>query len=148
VQTSDHVRRVLNTCLVLVASLAVSVVGAVSAQAGPSRSPAHNGQISFGKEDLSTGFSLWVADANGRHERRLIPDPTNASDWAPDGRWIAFDAIDGDDVHLAVIRPDGTGRRTLTSAPGVQEGPSWSPDGRQIAFDHRATTSDPQRVRR
>src|SRR3954453_12126870 len=39
------------------------------------------------------------------------------------------------DVHLAVVRADGTGRRSLTTAPGVQEVPSWSPDGRRIAFD-------------
>lgn len=96
-----------------------------------------NGEITFGRFDPLLGTTgLWIADSNGRHERRLTPGPASFSDWSPDGRLIAFDFTDAaGDVHLAVIRPDGTGRRPLTSAPGIQEIPSWSPDGKRIAFD-------------
>lgn len=123
-------------------TLAVGFAGAVlgvgwSAHAQPSGGPVHNGQISFGRFDPTLGStSLWVADAHGQHQRRLTADPTGFSDWAPDGGRIAFDFTDEiGDVHLAVIRPDGSGRRALTTAAGVQEAPSWSPDARRIAFD-------------
>jgi Tol biopolymer transport system component len=114
-----------------------AVVSAAPAAARRPGAPAHNGQITFGRYDFSIdAFSLWVADPNGGHERRLTTGPASFSDWSPDGRLIAFDfADDAGDVHLAVIRPDGTGRRTLTTAPGIQEVPSWSPDGAHIAYD-------------
>jgi Tol biopolymer transport system component len=131
----EHV--VIATTLSLVVGLAGAVVAGDAARAHPSAVRTHNGQISFGRFDPALGTtSLWVADAHGGHERRLTAGPASFSDWAPDGRTIAFDFTDEiGDVHLAVIRPDGTGRRTLTSAAGIQEVPSWSPDGTQIAFD-------------
>lgn len=109
----------------------------VVSSAGVLHNRLHNGQITFGRFDPELGTTgLWIADADGGHERRLTPGPASFSDWAPDGRWIAFDYTDEvGDVHLAVIRPDGSGRHSLTHAPGIQEIPSWSPDGEQIAFD-------------
>jgi Tol biopolymer transport system component len=51
-------------------------------------------------------------------------------DWSPDGELIAF----ASGRSIEVVRPDGTGRRTL----GIEgEDPAWSPDGRQLAFNRR-----------
>jgi len=115
----------------LVALLAV--VGALPAAAtgGP-----ENGRISFGRFDPAVGATtLWTADLDGGHQRRLTRDPSFFSDWSPTGARIAFDFEDQTGVHIATVRPDGTKRRALTSAPGVQEAPDWSPDGRWIAYD-------------
>ena len=124
------------------AAVVVTVALAPAASAHPDPRPggpaaARNGQIAFGRFDVDLGaYSLGVAEADGRDARRVTSDGTGFSDWSPDGRLIAFDFTDAaGDVHLAVVRPDGTGRRTLTTAPGIQEAPTWSPDGRLIAYD-------------
>ncbi len=63
-------------------------------------------------------------------------DPT----WSPDGRWIAFSAIDClingrvCSTALWIMRPNGSAQRRLINADQI-ENPSWSPDGRSIAFE-------------
>lgn len=66
---------------------------------------------------------------------REIPTPTaaEAPRFSPDGAWIAFGEEQTYELHL--IRPDGTGFRTLTP-PGLHVdywGHDWSPDGQWIA---------------
>ena len=52
--------------------------------------------------------------------------------WSPDGRTVAFVPVDG---GLAVIRADGTGRRTLfVDADGSINRPRFSRDGKLLAF--------------
>jgi len=46
--------------------------------------------------------------------------------WSPDGRWLAYEV--GSELRL--VRPDGTGRRSL--GPGNRS--AWSPRGRLLAF--------------
>lgn len=95
-----------------------------------------NGDIAFGRFDPAlAGLSLWVAESDGSHQRRLTQDQANFSDWAPDGSRIAFDFINDTGVHIAIIEPDGQHRKTLTSSAGVQESPKWSPDGESIVYD-------------
>jgi TolB protein len=78
-----------------------------------------------------------VAVLNTRTGRtRLV---VNGSDpaWSPDGHLIAFLSS-----GVSVVRPDGTGQRTLFDRSQLERGtrfwsilgPTWSPDGRQIAF--------------
>ncbi len=72
-------------------------------------------------------------------------EPTNVShrdtpsfnpDWSPDGEWIAFVSLVGQDAHAAifVVRADGTALHQLTDFPEGAYQPRWSPDGRSIAF--------------
>jgi Tol biopolymer transport system component len=54
-------------------------------------------------------------------------------DVSPDGGWIAFRSLGGQE-DLLLVRSDGTGLRKLTDDPHRDRGPSWSPDGKRIAF--------------
>jgi hypothetical protein len=45
-------------------------------------------------------------------------------------------------AEIAVMNPDGRGRRTITHTPAFEFDPVWSPDGRSIAF---AAMTDPRR---
>jgi Tol biopolymer transport system component len=68
---------------------------------------------------------------------RLVVNGGAPPAWSPDGHLIAFLSS-----PLRVVRPDGTGERSLFDRtqlePGTRFwailGPTWSPDGRQIAF--------------
>lgn len=69
-----------------------------------------------------------IVQYDGTGERDVIEGSFPA--WSPDGALIAFRGIEG--VDLAVIRPDGSGLRSLGS-PG-SECPVWSPDGTRILY--------------
>jgi Tol biopolymer transport system component len=104
----------------------------------PSWSP-DGGRIAF-RSERSGEPEIWVMNADGTEQRRLTPGLSPA--WSPDGALIAFSgrAVNPDGTHgiLSVIRPDGTGLRTLPHTEGG-EYPSWSPDGTRIAFNSNVT---------
>ena len=68
--------------------------------------------------------AIWIADANGRHARRLARG--YAAVVSPDGRTIAVGRWDG--IHL--VSSDGKRQRRLTHTNIGPE--AWSPDGRWI----------------
>lgn len=77
---------------------------------------------------------IYVADADGRHERRLTrtPGPEHSPAWSPDGRTIAF--AGSRDVFTV---PAAGGRvRNVTRSPRpwlVRTTPAYAPDGRTLA---------------
>jgi TolB protein len=86
-------------------------------------------------DDNERSTWLYTVDLNSGLFSALGNNLTNVYDpaWSPDGKWIVYAAREGDQTHLWVIRPDGTGRQRLVS-DGRNRGPVWSPDGAQIAF--------------
>src|SRR3954454_13348254 len=108
--------------------------GAPPAQADRDRWGPQNGQITFGRFDPALGdFSLWAANPDGTHQRRLTSVPTLLSDWSPDGHRIAFNFLDATGSHVATMAPDGQNVRQLTFGQ-LAEDPKWSPDGQWITF--------------
>jgi Tol biopolymer transport system component len=69
---------------------------------------------------------IWVADANGRHARRIAQTGHNP-DWSPDGSRIAYD----NGAAIVVVGADGS-NPAVVIANGTE--PAWSPDGRSLAF--------------
>jgi Tol biopolymer transport system component len=56
---------------------------------------------------------------------------------SPDGRYIAYDALqrqDGPDRDIYVIAADGSGENALVNGPLHDAEPSWTPDGSRIVF--------------
>lgn len=81
---------------------------------------------------------IHVANADGTNPVQVSPPGIHDFylAWSPDGRKIAFDALDTLDGnwHIYVVDADGTNLVRLTP-PGVNESaPGWSADGRRIYF--------------
>jgi hypothetical protein len=66
-------------------------------------------------------------DGSDSHE---VGTNVHAFSWAPDGRRLAFDAVDGPTSEVFVVNADGSGLRSV----GFGRAPAWSPVGDQIAF--------------
>src|ERR1700676_5314680 len=92
-----------------------------------------------------TRSELYIADADGKNARKLVPGlelDYNASfafdDQAalsPDGNSLAFVSTrdtGSTDIYILDMKTRQT--RNLTHSPGGDYRPSWSPDGRTIAF--------------
>jgi Tol biopolymer transport system component len=59
--------------------------------------------------------------------------------WSPDGSTIAFGAGAAFSDHaveaqIAIMKPDGSGFRTITSQHANAALPSWSPDGKRLVY--------------
>ena len=93
---------------------------------------------------------VYVADADGRNERRLTKAPSSefTPSWSPDGRRIAFVSNRTGRFAVYVMRADGTGLRRVVprrNGGGDAFWPSWSPDGRLIAYSSsHATPENPE----
>lgn len=81
---------------------------------------------------------LFLMDASGKGEPRLLFRDAWTPAWSPDGSRLAFSR--GGAVHIA--NPDGSHDTTLTTSNFSSAGsPAWSPNGKQIAFSARVTGS-------
>ena len=65
---------------------------------------------------------VYVMRPNGRDVHRVTRGGGELPSWSPDGKWIVYAAPSG----LAVIRPDGTGKRPLRLGLSLANFPSWA----------------------
>src|SRR5215213_10635298 len=81
-------------------------------------------------------MELFIANADGSGERRLLPDSRGLDydpSFSPDGRWIVFtserDAEGSGQADLWRVHPDGSGIERLTSDTSMEDAGALSPDG-------------------
>ncbi len=103
-------------------------------------------------------WQVWLANADGTNERRLvsaIPAFLNPADdgvpsiagWSPDGKWIAvtvFPAHGNADTRtrLYVVSSAGGSMRRLGSQIYALDGPAWSPDSKSLYAIQGWSTED------
>ena len=87
-------------------------------------------------------------------DRNRVLGSADQPAWSPDGRWIAYRAVErtsqqsdsGGSIAdpgsgLVIVRPDGTGERTI-AAPGVGAF-VWGPDSGRLLFVRADTAVSP-----
>jgi Tol biopolymer transport system component len=120
----------------------------------PSFSP--DGTRVAGHENTLTAKRVVVTDADGANRTVVYevtndkPCPSEGGDcpsaarpfWSPRGTHIAFSfgahLTARGTARLLLIRPDGTGLKTLTNGEANDALPSWSPDGVRLVFRRAA----------
>src|SRR5581483_7680609 len=82
--------------------------------------------------------ALWLANADGSGLLQLTRGPESrhgSPRWSPDGRLIAFDALNEQGRwNIKVVEANGGQPRQLTSGPFNNHVPNWSHDGKWIYF--------------
>ena len=116
----------------LVVGLTAILGAGIHAQPERSRSPYTVAYASFGP----VATALYVADADGSGERRLIEGSVldmNPS-FSPDGRTVIFTSRRNGSADIFRVRIDGSGLERLTDDPAFDDQAVMSPNGRDIAF--------------
>ena len=81
---------------------------------------------------------LFLMDAAGQGEPRLLFRDAWTPAWSPDGKKIAFSQHAENHWSVHVANSDGSHDFRLTNAGSDADAPAWSPDGTQIAFSARS----------
>ncbi len=78
--------------------------------------------------------NLYTMNANGGEAQRISfgEGRFHTPVWSPRGDLIAY-TQEKDGFALGVMRPDGSGARTLSKS-WLQDGPTWAPNGRVLMF--------------
>ena len=78
--------------------------------------------------------NLYTMNAGGGEAQRISfgEGRFHTPVWSPRGDLIAY-TQENDGFALGVMRPDGSGARTLSKS-WLQDGPTWAPNGRVLMF--------------
>jgi eukaryotic-like serine/threonine-protein kinase len=106
-------------------------------EASPVWAPDSN-QLVFGSDRVSGVLDLFVKKVGATPEIPLIESTIDktATDWSPDGKWIAYSSVDpktGRDLWAWPVGGDGKPLSIATS-PAAEVNARFSTDGRWVAF--------------
>jgi TolB protein len=94
-------------------------------------------KIAFGSSKDGTDTEIYVADWNGRNDKRLTLSKSieNSPSWNPKtGQQIAFVSTRNGTPQIYTMDAEGTNVTRLITEGGDAQNPAWSPDGQRIAF--------------
>ena len=79
--------------------------------------------------------TLFAIDVNGGKTRKLVNAPHACEEpvESPDGRWIAYVSIEGDNKDLYLISVVDGHIQQLTQDPGQEFSPVWAPSGLSVS---------------
>jgi TolB protein len=86
-------------------------------------------------EDSGASIIYTVPATGGTPKRVTAKGPSYFHGWSPDGRWLVYTGIRGDELDVYKIPVTGGNEIRLTSAPGLDDGPEFTPDGKYIYFN-------------
>ena len=80
--------------------------------------------------------AIMIADADGSHERPLVPHGTleYSPSYSADGKWVVFTKETAGLSDIYRVHPDGSDLERLTDDPAFDDQGVLSPDGRTLAF--------------
>ncbi len=99
--------------------------------ANPTWSPGGD-RLAYSTNREGPHFAIYLIGRDGSDPVRLTDG--QAPTWSPTGDWIAFVRLVDGRGDLFLIRPDGSGLRSLTADPADDVDPAWTPDGSAIVF--------------
>jgi Tol biopolymer transport system component len=85
---------------------------------------------------------LWIVSRDGSTARKVATyrcETYGGISWSPDGKSLAFGALDHDRMQIFTVATSGTTPVRLTDGSGNVLLPRISPDGKWIAFSHIET---------
>jgi Tol biopolymer transport system component len=88
-------------------------------------SPDHDGQSIIYRLPIEGGEPVQVTEQG----------PSYLHGWSPDGEYLTYTALRGDDYDIYKIPSAGGGEIKLTDTPGLDDGPEYAPDGKHIYFN-------------
>jgi Tol biopolymer transport system component len=122
---------------------ALLALAAAAAASSALAAPPRGGTIYFWSDRGRP--ALYAMAPDGSDVRSVYRTPLNAKrpTPSPDGRWLAFDgAAPGKtpmrDFDVQVVRPDGTGRRTLAGSGAFELDAAWSPSGSLLSYSRQS----------
>jgi Tol biopolymer transport system component len=88
---------------------------------------------------------IFVMNADGSDQEKLLDNAAVEPAWSPDGKEIAFTTYHVGGIEykgrtypycgVSVMNADGSGAsRKLSTGPGCPSSPAWSPNGKKIAY--------------
>lgn len=95
-------------------------------------------QLTFYAASATRGLGqVCTVDLDGSNLTVVASEPPGyhvEPTWSPDGEWIAYRSIRGENHEIYIVKPDGTSETNLTNDPATDLEPDWSPDGEWIVF--------------
>ena len=86
-------------------------------------------------EDSGASIIYTLPATGGTPRRVTAKGPSYLHGFSPDGRWLVYTAVRGDELDIYKIPVTGGDEIRLTSAPGLDDGPEYTPDGAYVYFN-------------